>query len=135
MLRVHVQLVAVGELDGLAEVHHHHPVGDVAHDVEVVGDEDVREPELFLQVLEQVEDLRLNRDVERRDGLVAEDELRVDRERAGDADPLALAAGELVREPVVVLGVEADDLEELLHAALRSAGVPIPWISSASPTM
>ena len=41
-----------------------------------------------------------------------------DRERARDADALALAAGELVREAVVVLGVEADDLEQLLHAAL-----------------
>ena len=87
-------------------------------DVEVVGDEDVREPELPLQVLEQVEDLRLHGDVERRHGLVADDQLRVDRERARDTDALALPARELVREPVVVLGVEADDLEQLLDAAL-----------------
>ena len=87
-------------------------------DVEVVRDEDVGEPELALQVLEQVEDLRLHRDVERRDRLVADDQLRVDGERAGDADALPLAAGELVREAVVVLRVEADDLEQLLHAAL-----------------
>ena len=36
-------------------------------------------------------------------------------ERAGDADALALAAGELVGVAVVVLGVEPDDLEQLLH--------------------
>ena len=108
----------VRDLDGLAEVHHHHPVGDVADDVEVVRDEDVGEPELLLQVLQQVEDLRLHRDVERRHRLVAEDQLRVDRERARDADPLPLPARELVREAVVVLGVEADDLEQLLDAAL-----------------
>ena len=34
------------------------------------------------------------------------------------ADPLALPARELVREAVVVLRVEADDLEQLLHTAL-----------------
>ena len=79
-------------------------------------------PNSLLQVLEQVEDLRLHRDVERRDRLVADDQLRVDRERARDADALALAAGELVREAVVVLGVEADDLEQLLHAALVLGG-------------
>ena len=95
-----------------------HAVGDVADDVEVVRDEDVGEPEVALQVLEQVEDLRLHRDVERRDRLVADDQLRVDGERARDADALALAAGELVREAVVVLRVEADDLEQLLDAAL-----------------
>ena len=108
----------VRELDRLAEVHHHHPVGDVPHDVEVVRDEDVGQPELPLQVLQQVEDLRLDRDVQRRDRLVAEDQLRVDRQRARDADPLTLAARELVREPVVVLRVQTDDLEQLLDAPL-----------------
>ena len=113
-----VEVGPLGRLDDLAEVHDHHPVGDVAHDVQVVRDEDVGEAEVALQVLEQVQDLRLHRDVERRDRLVADDQLRVDGERARDADALALAAGELVREAVVVLGVQADDLEQLLDAAL-----------------
>ena len=91
----------------------------MAHDIQVVRDEDVRQAELCLEVLEQVEDLRLHGDVERGDGLVADDELRVDGERARDPDPLALAAGELVRKAVVVLRVEADDLEQLLDAALH----------------
>ena len=50
-----------------------------------------------LQVPHQVEDLGLDRNVERRDRLVGDDELRVERERAREADPLALPAGELVR--------------------------------------
>ena len=72
-----------------------------------MGDEDDREPELALQVAQQVEDLRLDRDVERGDGLVGDDQLRLQRERPRDADALALAAGELVRVAVVVLGVQA----------------------------
>ena len=120
----------------LAEVHDHHPVGDVPDDVEVVRDEDVGEPELRLQVLEQVQDLRLDRHVERGHRLVADDQLRVDGERARDADPLPLAAGELVREAVVVLGVEPDDLEQLLDAALAlRVAVPMPCTSSGSATM
>jgi hypothetical protein len=59
-----------------------HAVGDVADDVEVVRDEDVGEVEVALEVLQQVEDLRLHGDVERRDRLVADDQLRVDHERA-----------------------------------------------------
>src|SRR5207244_8403137 len=43
------------------------------------------------------------------------DQLRAERERACDSDPLALAAGELVRVAVVVLGREPDGLEQLLH--------------------
>ena len=107
----------VGDLDDLAEVHHGDPVADVADHREVVRDEDVGEAELALQIGEQVDDLRLDRDVERRDRLVADDQLGAQREGAGDADPLSLAARELRREAVVVLGVQADELHQLLHLA------------------
>src|SRR5262245_33198902 len=43
MLRIGVELVAVGDLGDAAQIHHRHPVGDVAHDREIVGDEQVRE--------------------------------------------------------------------------------------------
>src|SRR5438067_1810314 len=92
VLRLAVERDAVSELGHLAEVHDHDAVRDVAHDVEVVRDEDVRESEVALQVLQQVEYLRLNRDVQRGDRLVADNQLRVDGERARHADSLALAA-------------------------------------------
>ena len=41
------------------------------------------------------------------------------RQRPRDADALPLAAGELVRVAVVVLGAEADALEQLLDLALQ----------------
>ena len=51
------------------------------------------------------------------------------RQRAGDADALALAAGELVRIAVGVLGREPDELEQLLHARLYAARRrPVPWM-------
>ena len=71
----------------------------------------------MLQVLEQVQDLRLHGDVERRDRLVADDQLRLQRERARDPDPLPLAARELVRVAVVVLGAETDPGEQLAGRA------------------
>ncbi len=50
-------------------------------------------PSLVLQILEQVDHLTLDRHVERRYGLVADDHARLHRERSRDADALALAAG------------------------------------------
>mgnify|MGYP005852186333 CR=1 FL=1 len=41
--------------------------------------------------------MRLHGDVERRNGLVGHDDLRIERQRASDADGLSLAAGKLVR--------------------------------------
>ena len=73
-----------------------------ARRAEVVRDEQIGEPQRLLQIQQQVEDLRLHGDVERGNRLVGDDQRRVQRQRAGDADPLALAAAELVRIPVEV---------------------------------
>ena len=92
MRRTLVDVLLRPELDDLAEVHDRDAIGDVADEREVVRDEEVREPEVALERLEQVDDLRANRDVECRDGLVEDDELRVQRQRAREADALSLAA-------------------------------------------
>ena len=52
---------------------------------------------LGLQPRHQVEQLRADRDVERRYRLVRDDQPRSQGECAGEADPLPLAAGELAR--------------------------------------
>src|SRR4051812_49126212 len=119
--RMRVEGLAVRDLDDLAEVHHGHAVAHVPHDGEVVRDEHDRQPQLALEVAQQVQDLRLDRHVESGHRLVRDDQLRVERERARHPDALALAARELVREAVVVLGVEPDLLHQLLHAPLAPA--------------
>ena len=108
-------------LHDVAEVHDRDAVRDLPDDREVVGHEQVGDAEVLLEVAQQVQDLGLDRDVERRDGLVADDELRPQRDRARDADALALAAGELVRVAVVVLRVEADALHQLVDRVLDAA--------------
>jgi len=54
-----------GELDDLAEIHDRDPMGHVLDDGEIMADEEEREAELALQVLQQVHDLRLDGNVER----------------------------------------------------------------------
>ena len=56
-----------------------HPVSDVTHHAQIVGNEQVSQPELGLQVLQQIDDLRSDRHVQRRDRLVRYYELGVDR--------------------------------------------------------
>ena len=68
-------------LDDAPAVHDDRLVGDLAHDREVVADEDVGDAGPLADVGEQVEDLRLDRDVERGDRLV-EDRSRAARPRA-----------------------------------------------------
>src|SRR6266513_199703 len=127
MLGVAEQLFGLRQFHDLPEVHDGDPVADVLHDRQVVRDEQVRQPELLLQLLQEVEHLRLDAHVQRRDRLVGDDELGIDGEGAGDADALPLAAAELVRVPVGVVRGEADDLEELLHPPdlFFAAGEPV----------
>jgi hypothetical protein len=87
----------------------------VFHHGKIVGHEKVREAELILKVLKKVEDLGLDGDVQGGDGLVAHHELRVEGQRPGDPNPLALAAGKLVGIAPHVLGLQAHCLEKLRH--------------------
>src|SRR5712671_3082024 len=121
MLRAGEEGSLVGDLDDLAEIHDGDAVADVLDDGEVVGDEQIRKPELALQIAQQVDHLSLHRDVERRDRLIADDQARVERQRASDADTLALATGEFVREAVERFGPETDLESELAHPPVERA--------------
>jgi hypothetical protein len=77
----------------------------VAHHAQIVRHEQIGQAELILQIRQQVDDLRLYRDIKCRDRFVGDDQFGSQRQRARDADPLSLPAGELVRVSVVVLGL------------------------------
>ena len=91
------QCVRGADLGHLAQVHHHHPVADVVHHAQVVADEDIGQAKLALQIGQQVQHLGFHRFVERRDGLVQNHHARLQGQRAGNIDALALAARELMR--------------------------------------
>src|SRR6266571_3213644 len=79
-------------------------------------DEEISQTELVLQVLEQVDDLGLNRNVQSRDRLIANDEVRLNREGPRDPDALPLPAAELVWIPVGEIGVQPTGPQQLLDA-------------------
>ena len=140
MARRGEQRLRVRGLDDDAEIHHRDPVGDVLHHGEIVRDEDVGEAEPVLQVAQQIEDLRADRDVERRDRLVADDQFRLDRQRPGNGDALALAAGEFVRIAAREARLEADQPQQFLdpfaaaRAAARDHAAPAARSGSGSPS-
>ena len=122
-------LARLCELDHLAVLHHRHPVGDLGHHAEVVGDEQHAGVALGLEILDEREDLGLSRDVERRRRLVRDHDGRLEDERHGDHRPLALSARELVRIGVRdALGLGqahvAQDLDDALEA-LRTCKVGV----------
>src|SRR3546814_1654260 len=116
MPRAAEQGARLAPLDEAAKIHDADEVGDVIDYGEIVADEKVSEAQLALEPLHQVQDLRLHRDVERRGRLVANQELRVAGQSAGDGDALALPAGELVRELRAVRRRQPHLLKQLADA-------------------
>ena len=57
------QVSPVGHLHDPAEIHDRHTVGDMLHHSEIVSDEQIGDATAFLQITEQIEDLRLDRDI------------------------------------------------------------------------
>ena len=149
--RVAEDLLGGADLHDPPEVHDRDPVAEELRRRQVVGDVDVGEPELVLQVEHQLEDLRAHAHVEHRDRLVGHQHLGLEDDGARDHGPLLLPAGEVggvlrqvglgrgephalegLRHPLAQLGTlrHAVDLERVPHPLLdrhrrveRRAGV------------
>ena len=109
--------VAAGAEDGYA-------VAEPYGLVDVVRDEDDGLVQLPLEAQEFVLELGADHGVDRAERLVHEQHRRVRGERAGHADALLLAAGELVRVALAGVGGEADRLQELGRPRPRLPAAP-----------
>ncbi len=88
----------VALLDDAPEIHDGDAIRGVFHHRKVVGDEQIGKAELVLQVLQQVNDLGLDRYVERGDRLIENEQARLQRQCPRDADALLLPTRELARQ-------------------------------------
>lgn len=106
MLRIAEDVGVGADLDDPAHAHDGYPVADTLHHCHVVRDEQVGKAELLLKFDHQIDDLRLDGNIQRRDRLVGDDDLRRQRQGASDAQALALAAGKFMRVTVKLIGRE-----------------------------
>ena len=85
-------------LHNLAEAHHGNPVGEIFDNAQIVGNEQDAQTHVLLEVLQELEDRRLDRDIDGRGRFVGDQQIGLVGQRHRDHHPLALAARELVRE-------------------------------------
>ncbi|MBU8542505.1 MULTISPECIES: hypothetical protein [Roseomonadaceae] len=87
-----------------AEIHHRHTIREVMQHVQIMRDEQQRQAKPALQPVQQIADLRLDRDVQRTHR--QHQQVRLHRQCARDADARALAAGKVMRVAIEEGGVE-----------------------------
>ena len=97
MPRVPEQLAAGSRLDHPAGVHDVDDVTQASDDPEIVGDHHHRRTQVGDELAKQLEDLRLDGDVERGRRLVTDQQRRLAGQCDGDQRALAHPAGQLVR--------------------------------------
>src|SRR5215510_11209028 len=114
-------------LDDLARVHDGHPVAHLRDDPEVVRHEDQGHAGLALDVLQEVQVLRLDRHVEVGRGLVGDDQARAAGQRDGADDALPHAAAHLMRILAhAPLGRrDPHGAEQALHALAQRAAAQV----------
>ena len=114
--RVFVQLIRISELYHVAQIHYADTVRNVPYNRDIVSDEEVRQPQLSLQVFKHVYYLRLNRYVQSRNRLIADDKFRLYGQSSGDTDSLLLSAREFVRKTVGMFCIQSYFLEKLIDS-------------------
>ena len=77
MKRVAVKFLTLRNLHNSSEIHDENSITDMFDNCKVMGDKQVRQSQFRLKFLKQVDDLRLNRDIECRDRLIADDQIRI----------------------------------------------------------
>ena len=80
------------QLDDAAQIHDGHAVTEVLHHRQIVADEDAGQIKIAVQFKEQIDDLRLNRHVQRGDRFVADQYVGLHGQRTGNRDTLPLTA-------------------------------------------
>lgn len=104
MQRRGIEVGGRGNFNDISKIHDGDSGGEVFDHAQVVGDEEVGEAELFLEVFEEVDDLRLDGDVEGREGLVADEEFGSEGKGSCNSDALTLPTAEFVGKPLAQRG-------------------------------
>jgi len=110
-------------LNDLAQIHDGNVIAKVLHHPKVMRNKQESEPKLGLQLSQQIQDLRLYGDVQRRNRLIADNQIRLAGKRTGDADTLTLPTGELVRKQSELLGPQANLGKQFRDLSVTFAGI------------
>ena len=97
MRRAVINRLHRANLHHLTQIHHQHPVRDELHHIEVMRDEHKGQIKFRLKVHQQVQNLRLDRFIQRRNRLIQNHQPRLQGQRPGNIHPLPLPTRQFMR--------------------------------------
>ena len=103
VLGICVDFLGIRTFHDLAQVHNRHTVTHSCHNTQVMGNKENCRIEILLQFLHQLQNLCLNRHIQRCRRFISDQQLGIAHQRHGDQRPLEHAAGKLMGILVVPL--------------------------------
>src|SRR5665648_61338 len=119
MQRIGKNILFVPVFDEVPEIHDADGVRNMLDNRKVMGDEQICQIKFLLKIHEQVDDLGLNRYIERRNRFITYHKLRVEREGTRNTDSLPLSSGELMGIPVFVVGAKAAAFHDTVYVIIE----------------
>src|SRR5882724_5960626 len=113
VLRLLRNLLGITELDDFPPIHHCDTSSEIAHHRHGMGDKEIRQTKLALQLRQQIHDLRSHADIECRHRLIRHNKFRAQRQGARNPDTLSLSAAEFMRKQGQHRLVETHGAEQL----------------------
>src|SRR5690606_18705802 len=105
----------------LAQVHDQDTVAHAFDHVQIMGHKHESHPQLLPDILEQIDNLRLYRSIQRRNRFVRNHQLRPDRERPRNRHALALTATESVWKFLLQRLRQADNAQQAINLGVQWA--------------
>src|SRR5579862_18137 len=128
-LRAHEYLFGGADFDEAAGLHHGDPICKLSQNGHAVRNDDRGQTKIALKLREQLEDLSANRNIQRRNGLIANDYVRTHYEGTGDIDPLALSTGKFVRKTFENIRLQADRSDDFVKPCPTVGGTQLRLVN------
>ena len=87
-----------------------HIIAQISDRSQVMGNENISQPQFFFQIMEQIHDLNLSMGIQRRDSFVKKNDLWLACYSTGNADTLQLSAGQFMGISVCIGGIQSHKL-------------------------
>src|SRR4026208_2325203 len=119
MKRLCIQFIARGHFNNDTQIHDRDATTDVLNHRKIMSNKEIRQVKLFLQFLKQVNHLGLDRNIQRRDWFITNNEGRLQCEGARYTNALTLPAGELMWITTRKRRIEVHNFKQMLNSILN----------------
>ena len=118
MQRIGIELICICDLHEISKIKHPDLITDLLDHLQLMADEQIGQPVFFLKILKHLNDLGLQGNIQRRNGLIADYKFRLYGKCSCNGNPLTLSAGELMRILQKILFFEANHADQFFCTLL-----------------